>query len=199
MAAAAETRVLDAALKTRQEQVLGEPRLIGMRTIVVVDYDPGWPGVFEGLRSEIWPVVEDIALATEHVGSTSVPGLAAKPIIDISVVVPTDADIPAAIERLATLGYVHRGNLGIERREAFDSPERLPRHHLYACPRDSVALANHLAVRDHLRTHPETAHEYGELKKRLAREFPHDIDKYIAGKTDLILKILRAAGVRNDG
>src|SRR6185295_14850887 len=150
-----------------------------MRTIVVVDYDPGWPLVFDELRSQIWPVVEDIALAVEHVGSTSVPGLAAKPIIDISVVVSTDADIPAAIDQLATLGYAHRGNLGIEGREAFDSPERLPRHHLYACPRDSFALANHLAVRDHLRTHPETAREYGELKKRLAREFPHDIDHYI--------------------
>src|SRR5882672_10963944 len=137
-----------------------------MKTIVVVDYDPIWPEIFERLRSEIWPVVSDFTLAVEHVGSTSVPGLAAKPVIDVSVVVPTEADIPVSIERLATLGYVHRGNLGVEGREAFANPDGLPTHHLYVCPRDSLGLANQLAVRDHLRTHPETAHEYGELKKR---------------------------------
>lgn len=164
-----------------------------MKTIVVVDYDPSWPKLFERLRSQIWPVLSDVALAVEHVGSTSVPGLAAKPVIDVSVVVPSEADIPVAIERLATLGYVHRGNLGIEGREAFASPAGMPPHHLYVCPRDSLGLANQLTVRDHLRRHPETAHEYGELKKRLAREFPHDIDSYIDGKTDLMLRILRAA------
>jgi GrpB-like predicted nucleotidyltransferase (UPF0157 family) len=164
-----------------------------MRAIVVVDYDARWPEVFDELRSQIWPAVNDIALAVEHVGSTSVPGLAGKPIVDITVVVRTEADVPLAIERLGTLGYVHRGNLGVEGREAFTSPDGLPTHHLYLCPRDSLGLANHLAVRNYLRTHPETAHQYGELKKRLAREFPHDIDRYIDGKTNLILEILRVA------
>jgi GrpB-like predicted nucleotidyltransferase (UPF0157 family) len=165
-----------------------------MRTIVVVDYDPSWPRGFERVRSKVWPVVSDVALAIEHVGSTSVPGLAAKPSIDISVVVRADVDVPVAIERLARLGYVHRGNLGVEGREAFDSPAGPPAHHLYLCPRNSPGLANHLAVRDFLRAHPDTAKEYGELKKRLAKRFPHDIDSYIDGKTDLLLRILRAAG-----
>lgn len=165
-----------------------------MRTVLVVDYDPRWSEAFEELRAAIWSVVRDIALAVEHVGSTSVPGLAAKPVIDISVVVPTEAGILPSIERLATLGYVHQGNLGIDGREAFESPGGRPKHHLYVCPSDSVALANHLAVRDYLRTHPETAREYGELKKRLAREFPHDIDSYVEGKSDFILGILRAVG-----
>lgn len=168
-------------------------RAASMRNIVVVDYDPVWPEVFEQLRSAIWPVVSDIASAIEHVGSTAVPGLAAKPIIDLTIVVPTKTDVPRSIECLSRLGYVHRGNLGIEGREAFVSPETLPAHHLYVCPRDSIALANHLAVRDHLRMHPETAREYGQLKKQLAIEFPNDIDRYIEGKTDLILRILRAA------
>jgi len=165
-----------------------------MRTIVVADYDPRWPALFDQLRARIWSVVHDIAAAVEHVGSTSVPGLAAKPILDISVVVPAQAQIPPAIERLATLGYVHRGDLGVEGREAFDPPEGLTAHHLYVCPGDSAALANHLAVRDYLRSQPETARQYGELKKRLARAFPHDIDRYVEGKTDFILDILRAAG-----
>src|SRR5262245_39790952 len=165
------------------------------RTIVVADYDPRWPEIFERLRSEIWPAVGDVASAIEHVGSTSVPGLPAKPIIDVTVILPSAADVPLAIQRLATLGYEHQGDLGISGREAFKSPERLPRHHLYLCPLDSTALANHLAVRDYLRAHPDTARDYGALKKRLAREFPHDIGRYIDGKTDLLLEILRACGL----
>jgi GrpB-like predicted nucleotidyltransferase (UPF0157 family) len=123
-----------------------------------------------------------------------VPGLAAKPIIDISIVVREKLDVPAAISRLATLGYVHRGNLGIDGREAFTNPEGLPMHNLYLCPRESPALANHLAVRDYLRAHPEAVREYGDLKKRLAKEFPDDIDSYIDGKTDMLLSILQASG-----
>ena len=164
------------------------------RTIVVVDYDPAWPAVFERLRARIWPVVRDVALEIEHMGSTSVPGLAAKPIIDMSVVVASAAEVPLAIERLATLGYEHMGDLGIAGREAFNNPDGLPAHHLYLCPRDSLGLANPLAVRDYLRSHPQTAREYGDLKKLLAREFPRDIISYVDGKTDLILGILRQRG-----
>jgi GrpB-like predicted nucleotidyltransferase (UPF0157 family) len=169
-----------------------------MKTIVVVDYDVGWPAVFEQLRSHIWPAVRGFAATIEHVGSTSVPGLAAKPIIDISVVVPIEADVPAGIKALATLGYVHRGNLGVDGREAFTAPGSSPAHHLYLCPSGSPALANHLALRDYLRAHPEVALDYGELKRQLASQFAHDIDGYINGKTDMLLRILRMAGLRSD-
>jgi GrpB-like predicted nucleotidyltransferase (UPF0157 family) len=165
-----------------------------MRRIEVVDYDARWPETFERLRSRIWTALKDVALAVEHVGSTSVPGLPAKPIIDISVLVPERSDVQTAISRLATLGYVHRGDLGIEGREAFANPDGLPAHNLYLCPRDSVALANHLAIRDYLRSHPEAATEYGELKRRLAERFPHDIDGYIDGKTAMLLTMLRSSG-----
>jgi GrpB-like predicted nucleotidyltransferase (UPF0157 family) len=168
------------------------------RAIVVVDYDPKWPEIFEQLRSAIWPSVKGVATAVEHVGSTSVPGLAAKPIIDISVVVPAESDVPAGIERLSSLGYVHRGNLGVAGREAFTSPSASPAHHLYLCPSDSLALANHLAVRDYLRAHPDVAGEYGRLKKELAARFAEDIDGYVDGKTDRIVRILKAAGFRRN-
>ncbi len=161
-----------------------------MQTVVVVDYDPTWPDIFEQLRARVWPVVSDIALTIEHVGSTAVPGLAAKPIIDMTVVVPSAREVPLAIARLATLGYEHRGDLGIEGREAFTRPEDLPAHNLYLSAPGSLGLQNQLAVRDYLRTHPATAQAYGELKKRLAQQFPHDIISYIDGKTDLLLSIL---------
>ena len=166
--------------------------------VVVVDYDPDWPRRFEDLRARIWLTVADVALRVEHVGSTSVPGLAAKPIIDLSVVVAGRDDVPATIARLATLGYRHRGNLGIEDREAFDHPGDQPRHNLYVCPEGTIGLVNQVAMRDYLKARPEAAREYGELKKQLARQFPDDIDSYVYGKTDFVLRALRVAGLTNE-
>ncbi len=168
-----------------------------MSTVLIVDYDPLWPQRFETLRSGIWPAVADLALSVEHVGSTSVPGLAAKPVIDMDVVVPR-AKLRDAIARLATLGYAHRGDLGIPDREAFARPAGSPPHHLYLCPPDSPAHANHMAVRDHLRANPSVAGDYGRLKQRLAREFPDDIDGYIEGKTAFLVDILRARAFPED-
>ena len=164
------------------------------RRVLVVDYDPSWPDLFETLRRPVWAAVRDVALAIEHVGSTAVPGLAAKPVSDMDVVVASSNSMSEAIEKLATLGYIHQGNLGIQDREAFESPQELPAHHLYLCPQGSAALANHLALRDFLRRDPAAAAEYGRIKKQLAARFPADIEGYIAGKTDFILAVLRNAG-----
>lgn len=169
-----------------------------MRAIEVVDYDPAWPDVFEQLRRRVWGVVGDFALAIHHVGSTSVPGLAAKPIIDMDVVVESGDDVPRAIARLATLGYVHQGDQGIKGREAFQAPAGGPAHHLYVCPAGTLALRNHIALRDYLRAHPDVARKYGELKKQLAVEFQDDIDGYVAGKTAFILGILKEMGFSAD-
>jgi GrpB-like predicted nucleotidyltransferase (UPF0157 family) len=166
-----------------------------VRTVIVEDYDPAWARDFEMLRQRIWPEVADVALRIEHVGSTSVPGLAAKPIIDMSIVVASRNDVPKTIERLAPLGYVHRGTLGIDDREAFDHPADLRRHNLYVCPAETIGIVNQIAVRDYLRAHPEVAARYGALKKQLADRFPSDIDSYVFGKTDFVLGILRRAGL----
>jgi GrpB-like predicted nucleotidyltransferase (UPF0157 family) len=172
--------------------------LVPGRTVVVVDYDAEWPRRFEDLRARIWPVVADVAVRIEHVGSTSVPGLAAKPIIDMTVVVAGRGDVPRTIERLATLGYRHCGNLGIDDRDAFDHASDLPRHNLYVCPEGTIGVVNQLAVRDYLRAEPDAARRYGELKKRLAGRFPNDIDSYVFGKTDFILDVLRHVGLSEE-
>lgn len=164
------------------------------RTIAVVDYDPSWPLEFEGLKARVLRALGDIAVSVEHVGSTSVPGLAAKPIIDMDVVVASAADAADAIERLATLGYAHRGDLGIEGRETFHVPPEWPAHHLYVCVHGAAALANHLAVREYLRRNQAAANAYGSLKKRLAETFPTDVDRYVSGKTDFLLGVLRESG-----
>src|SRR5207245_2231297 len=120
------------------------------------------------------------------------------PVIDMNIIVASEREVTLAIERLATLGYEHVGNLGVEGREAFKRPEGMFKHNLYLCPQGSQGIRNHLVVRDYLRSNTDIARAYGELKKRLAAEFPHDIDSYIAGKTDLILSILREQGLNEE-
>ena len=166
--------------------------------VIVVDYDPAWPQLFEQLRDRVVAALGDLVVAVEHVGSTAVPGLPAKPIIDLDVVIPAIADLPAAIERLATLGYVHRGDLGIPGREAFSRPPDTPPHHLYVCARDSAELRRHLLFRDYLRAHPEDARAYGALKRQLAARFRDDREAYTEAKTAFVADILRR-GARGEG
>jgi GrpB-like predicted nucleotidyltransferase (UPF0157 family) len=168
-----------------------------MSTVIVVAYDPSWPALFERIRASVWPAVHDLAAAIEHVGSTSVPGLAAKPIIDLVIVVPMER-VPSVIGRLDSLGYQHRGDLGIAGREAFRPPVGSPEHHLYVCPPDSPGLANLIAFRDQLRRRPELAHAYGALKTDLAAQFGHDRAAYVAAKTAFIVDVLRQAGLAED-
>jgi GrpB-like predicted nucleotidyltransferase (UPF0157 family) len=165
-----------------------------LKRVRVVDYDPSWPELFEALRATIWSAVSDVALAIEHVGSTSVPGLAAKPVIDLDVIV-TLPQTAACIARLATLGYEHQGDLGIPQREAFLRPAGSPAHHLYVCVAGSHGLLNHLAIRDFLRANPAAAREYGELKTRLAAQHSADADGYTIGKTQFIIGLLRRVGL----
>jgi GrpB-like predicted nucleotidyltransferase (UPF0157 family) len=165
------------------------------RIVIVTDYDTSWPATFLALQRMIREVLRDLADSVEHVGSTSVPGLAAKPIIDIDAIVSHRDRVSAATERLRLLGYVHQGNLGIEDREAYETPAGLPAHHLYVCISGSPALINHITVRDYLRTHPECAAAYGRLKKELARRFPYDVGQYTRAKSEFILQILRNAGI----
>jgi len=168
-----------------------------MGQLIVVDYDPEWPRLFESLRASLLPVLAGLASSIEHVGSTAVPGLPAKPVIDIDVVV-TAHDVADAVARLETLGYQHLGDRGIPEREAFRRPADSPRHHLYVCPSTSAALRNHLIVRDHLRKNPSDALAYGNLKRQLAVELAHDVDGYVEAKTSFLIGILRQHGFAED-
>lgn len=163
--------------------------------IEVLDYDPRWAARFQQLHDLIWPRIKDSALSIEHVGSTSVPGLAAKPVIDIDIVIDSQVVFPKIKDQLAQLGYTHRGNLGIPGREAFSASRSTIRHHLYVCVQGNLALRNHLALRDHLRRNSGAAEAYSRLKRDLAARFPDDMDRYIEGKTEFILAILADQGI----
>jgi GrpB-like predicted nucleotidyltransferase (UPF0157 family) len=157
--------------------------------VIVLDYDTNWPGVFQSLRERIADALGDMAAAIEHVGSTAVPGLAAKPIIDIDVLLASEAMLPEAIERLASLGYIHRGDLGIAEREAFFTPANDPPHHLYVCPPSSTEFRKHMAFRDYLRAHPKDAKIYGDLKIALAERFREDRSAYNTAKGGFVAEM----------
>jgi GrpB-like predicted nucleotidyltransferase (UPF0157 family) len=162
--------------------------------IEVTPYNPDWPRTFERIAATLRPAFAHIpSAAIEHVGSTAVPGLAAKPIIDIDIIVePTD--IPAGIAALKSLGYRHRGDLGVPGREAFYSPDDDPRRHVYLCERGCLSVRNHLAVRDLLRRRPDLRDQYGAIKLALATDPTIDIDAYLARKSPILQVILTEVG-----
>ena len=166
------------------------------RNIVVVPYDEKWKFRFEEIAWEVSAALGELALSIEHVGSTSVEGLAAKPIIDIDVVIEDENRLPAVVSALAKIGYQHEGNYGIPGREAFgyEGKTHLMEHHLYVCPKNSPELRRHLSFRNYLRGHPEALKEYSRIKEEAARLFPHDIDGYINHKGTWIEKIYKEIG-----
>ena len=176
-----------------------------MKKIKIEDYNPKWAHAFNELKKAyLEHIREDLVI--EHVGSTSIPGLAAKPIIDIDIIVKSKKEIKGLIEALENLGYIHEGNMGIEGREVFqrainDVPllkehhSKWFPHHLYVCIEGSLALKNHLLLKNYLMANEDAVKEYGDLKKALAHKYPHDMDSYIAEKTPFITRILKSEGL----
>ena len=167
------------------------------RHIIVQPYDEMWKQDFISISNEIRDALGELALRIEHVGSTSVPGLSAKPVIDIDVVIRDDSMLEEVVSRLAKIGYQHEGNLGIAGREAFgyEGKEHLKEHHLYVCPEDSPELKRHVAFRDYLRSHPDAVREYSRIKEEAASLYPYDIDQYIGHKSPVIEKIYKEIGL----
>jgi len=161
--------------------------------IVIADYDPRWPALFERLAEPVRAAVAGLGARVEHVGSTAVPGLAAKPVIDMDVVVPSAAAVPEAVERLRGLGYIYQGDKGIRGREAFLWPPGAPVHHLYVVVDGNRPHAEHLRFRDHLRHHPEVAEAYAACKRDLAARHGADRIAYTEAKTAFIAAALRAS------
>ena len=168
------------------------------KKVVVLPYDRGWKEAFEKIKAEIEGAVGGLIQAVEHVGSTSVEGMSAKPCIDIDVVIEDGSALAVVIDKLAGIGYIHEGDLGIKGREAFkyDDKPHLMKHHLYVCTRDSAELFRHITFRDFLKSNPEAAKKYSRVKERAAELYPDDIDKYIEYKTPCIEELYRLCGLK---
>ena len=161
--------------------------------IIIEDYNPHWPEQFELLGWRIGKALGPLACAIEHVGSTAVPGLAAKAILDIDVLLHSASDLPEAIRQLGTLGYQHRGDLGVPGREAFRRPAHEIPHHLYVLEPEAREYIRHITFRNHLRAHPQDARAYERLKRALAQEYRDNREAYNQAKTQFVEAILRRA------
>jgi GrpB-like predicted nucleotidyltransferase (UPF0157 family) len=158
--------------------------------VFICDYDPTWPNAFSKLAARVTAALGSLVVTIEHIGSTAVPGLAAKPIIDLDVVVASPADLPEAIRLLSSIGYAHEGDLGIVGREAFRSPLGPPRHHLYVLSAAAIELRRHLAFRDALRASEFLRNKYAEFKRALAQAHQDDRRNYAQAKTAFIVSAL---------
>jgi GrpB-like predicted nucleotidyltransferase (UPF0157 family) len=158
--------------------------------VSIQDYDPAWPDAFSQLAARVKAALGSHVLAVEHIGSTAVPGLAAKPVIDLDAVLSSPADLPRAIRILAGIGYVHEGNLGIAGREAFRPPAGERCHHLYVLIAGATEQRRHLAFRNALRADDALRDRYAALKRLLAQTYRNDRRSYNEAKSAFISSIV---------
>ncbi|MEZ5056017.1 MAG: GrpB family protein [Saprospiraceae bacterium] len=168
-----------------------------------------WPEEFQELKEIYLEHLKMDTISIEHVGSTSVVGLPAKPCLDIDIIVEQESDIPKVIQKLSVLGYRHIGDLGIKGREAFkrendETPfsnqkdKKWMRHNLYVGLKGIPSIENHLLFRDFLRNNAEVRIAYGNLKEKLAIQYQHDQPGYTEAKSDFILKVLSQLGFNDE-
>jgi len=174
---------------------------IDISHIEIQNYNPEWMTMYENEARKIKELMGDRILEIEHIGSTSIPELSSKPIIDIAVLVPSWEDADGLIETIETLGYVF--DLGVH--QAQSNPER----HLFRKGNPtkfhlSIAYQNkasfwerQILFRDYLKEHPEERGNYAKLKQELITKDPTGKDEYVAGKTDFVMGILKKAGFQN--
>jgi GrpB-like predicted nucleotidyltransferase (UPF0157 family)/RimJ/RimL family protein N-acetyltransferase len=166
-------------------------------SVTVEQYNPQWPSHFEQIKSELESHLTSVSIISiEHVGSTSVPGLAAKPIIDIDIIV-TRENVQPAIDALVKHGFTYLGELGIIDRHAIRDPNQSPARNIYICVEGAFQTRNHLGLRDTLRSNPDLRDEYARVKLDLAAKGTNLVD-YIQGKSDIVQKILKAAGLLSE-
>ena len=158
-------------------------------TVRVVAYDTRWPALYRDEQARLRRALGDLPLVLEHVGSTSVPGLAAKPIIDI--LAGRSAEVPPLtfVPPIESVGYEHRGENGLPGREFFRRGK--PRsYHIHLVTLDSALWRHHIAFRDRMRANADLAAEYAALKIALARQFPLDREAYMDGKDSFIRNVI---------
>ena len=166
--------------------------------VEIVPYSEEWPAQFALVENELSLALQRVAvLSIEHVGSTSVPGIAAKPIIDIDIVVERQ-HVVAAISALAEAGYVHCGDLGLTDREAFAAPDENPARNVYVCVEGTLHLRNHLAVRRVLRRNSKLRERYGAVKLELSRDSNMNIATYTAEKSEVLQDVLASSDLSDE-
>ena len=160
---------------------------------MIVSYDPAWPGLFAELGRELRVGLGDIALRIDHIGSTSVPGLAAKPVIDVQVSVAAFEPLTAFKQPLERLGYVYRADDPERTKRYFREPPGRRRTHVHVRRAGSFSEQWALLFRDYLRAHRDVAAEYEAVKRRLAVRFRDDRHAYTNAKVPFMWEVIRRA------
>ena len=168
--------------------------------VTVVNYDPEWPSNYARERGCIAEILKDNCISIYHIGSTSVPGLPAKPVIDIMAVVRSLEEVDRAAEKFSAIGYESLGEFGIAGRRYLrkGGDERTHQIHVFQAD-DWNNIGRHLAFRDYMRAHEKERDEYAKIKKDLAQEFPYDIDGYCDGKESFVREMEERALAQYDG
>jgi GrpB-like predicted nucleotidyltransferase (UPF0157 family) len=163
--------------------------------LIVVDADPAWPDQFNAISTYLEPFVAQSVVRIEHVGSTSVPGLAAKPIIDIDVVVDSEELIEPTIALIESAGYTWVGDLDVAGREAFDAPpdSTFARHHLYLVVENNRAHSDHWLLREALVSDPVAREAYAHVKRENVTASKGDVNRYVALKARFVADVLAKA------
>ncbi|WP_105615877.1 GrpB family protein [Vallitalea okinawensis] len=156
------------------------------RTMEVVPYNPNWIKEFEVEKNRINAIMEKEIIDIHHIGSTSIPGIYAKPVIDLLIAVIDIQAIDQYDRQMATLGYIPKGENGIKGRRFYLKGECKRTHHVHVFQANNPEIERHLIFRDYMIAHPEDAKAYEKLKKDLAAKFRYDNEGYCAGKNDFI-------------
>lgn len=166
-----------------------------MKKVDVVPHDPRWRDSFEAEAKHIAAALGENVVAIHHIGSTSIPDIHAKPIVDVLVEVRDVAELDGRSAAMESLGYQVMGEYGIPGRRYFRKDDRdgVRTHHVHAFAAGSAEATRHLAFRDYLIAHPADARRYGELKRQLAKEHPQSMDAYMDGKDGFIKEMERRA------
>ena len=168
--------------------------------ITVIEYSPLWKNKYKEESLLIRNILADNCIAIYHIGSTSVEGLAAKPIIDIMAVVRSLEIVDTVAEKFSDIGYEYLGEFGIEGRRYLrkGGDERTHQIHIFQAD-DWNNIGRHLAFRDYMRTHEKEREEYAKIKIELAKKYPYDIDGYCDGKENFVREMEERALAQYDG
>jgi len=173
----------------------GEEALLGLPKgqVALADYSPAWPRLFEAERGRLEAALGGAAMAIEHIGSTAVPGLPAKPIIDIAAAVASLETVGALVAPLERLGYRYLGEYGLPGRHFFEKGAPVT-HHVHVVEVAGEHWKVWKLFRDYLRGHPQEAGQYAGFKRELARKYAADRDAYTRSKSEFVGSILKKAG-----
>ena len=160
-----------------------------MTIVEVVPYDSNWPNLFEAEAKLLSKALGNNCIAIHHIGSTSIPGLSAKPILDILPVVKDIVKVDKATKAMIALGYEVKGEAGMAFRRFFQKGNPSRTHNIHLYEKEDPEISRYLNFRDWMRAHPEDALAYATLKVKLAKEFPHDIFHYCSGKDAFVASI----------